>query len=202
MSLSLNRAGLALAVRAVLYSPEFSAGLLFALDRARAGEWEPLLSLAGSLSAGVSDSMAIGALLSTCCAEDYQRISAGVVAPSPKGAFLGEAAVELLRSACSVWPHRAAPAGFHEPTTGDAPTLLLSGEFDPVTPPPWAELAAKGLKNAQLRTLAGRGHGTLSAPCARRWLKQFIRAPDKPLSQCEQLGRRPPFWLRRQAPPS
>ena len=44
--------------------------------------------------------------------------------------------------ACRYWASGEAPAAFRTPVVSDVPTLLLAGEFDPVTPPEWAEAAA------------------------------------------------------------
>ncbi|HAN31247.1 MAG TPA: hypothetical protein DCQ06_06575 [Myxococcales bacterium] len=197
--IELSRAGVAMAIRAILYSPEFSAGMLFALEQSAQGDWLPLLSLASTLTAGVSESMAIGALLSTCCSEDYQLF--GQKSAESEAGFVGRAALHLLSSACLSWPHNASLPGFSKAARGSTPTLMFSGELDPVTPPRWAELAAKSLSAAQHKVFSAVGHGTLSTPCARRWLRDFVRDPAAKLQACAHTRTRPPFWLHRQAPP-
>ena len=49
---------------------------------------------------------------------------------------------------------------FLDPVTSDVPTLLLSGERDPVTPPVSAERAARTLKNSLSVVVPDGGHGS------------------------------------------
>jgi pimeloyl-ACP methyl ester carboxylesterase len=46
-------------------------------------------------------------------------------------------------SPCRYWDSGHAPERFRKRSSADVPTLLIAGEFDPVTPPEWAELAAQ-----------------------------------------------------------
>ena len=64
----------------------------------------------------------------------------------------------------------------------DVPTLLLAGEFDPVTPPEWAETAARHLANAHLFVFPAVGHGVLdSHVCAADLVRAFLAAPQDPV---------------------
>ena len=47
------------------------------------------------------------------------------------------------RLACEFWPEGKVEPAFYEPVTSNMPTLVLSGELDPVTPPVWGEQIAK-----------------------------------------------------------
>ena len=68
-----------------------------------------------------------------------------------------------------------------EPVESDVPTLLLSGEFDPITPPRNAELVAQGLPNSILYTAPFTGHGAaLSDPCAAELVAAFLEGPLSP----------------------
>jgi len=51
---------------------------------------------------------------------------------------------------------------------------LLSGSDDPVTPPPYGELARRGLSNSLHVVLQGFGHGQLAAPCMDRVMNDFV----------------------------
>jgi pimeloyl-ACP methyl ester carboxylesterase len=63
----------------------------------------------------------------------------------------------------------------------DVPTLLLVGEFDPVTPPEWAEAAAVHLGRGELFVFPAVGHGVLdSHRCATDLVKAFLAAPEDP----------------------
>jgi pimeloyl-ACP methyl ester carboxylesterase len=79
---------------------------------------------------------------------------------------------------CSVWPHGTRPADFHAPLTSDKPVLLLAGQYDPVTPPRYAEEVAKGLPNARVLLLKGQAHSVMAAGCTPELVQQFIEKLD------------------------
>ena len=68
----------------------------------------------------------------------------------------------------------------------DVPTLVVSGEFDPMTPPAWAEDAAKTLSKSFYFNVPRAGHGaTISEDCPRSILLAFLDNPtQKPDSAC------------------
>jgi pimeloyl-ACP methyl ester carboxylesterase len=83
--------------------------------------------------------------------------------------------------ACRYWASGEAPAAFREPVESSLPTLLLAGEFDPVTPPEWAELAAETLSGAELFIFPAIGHGVLDSHlCAADLVRAFLLEPDAP----------------------
>ncbi|MBO6880909.1 alpha/beta fold hydrolase [Winogradskyella sp.] len=61
------------------------------------------------------------------------------------------------------------------------PTLLVSGEFDPVTPPSNGNTVAKGLKNSQHVIFKNNGHVPINN-CFFNLAKAFLDAPTKPLA--------------------
>ncbi len=80
--------------------------------------------------------------------------------------------------ACRYWASGEARAAFRAPVISDVPTLLLAGEFDPVTPPEWAELAARSLANAEVFVFPAVGHGVLdSHVCAADLVRGFLADP-------------------------
>jgi len=83
--------------------------------------------------------------------------------------------------ACRYWDSGEAPAQFRTAVVADVPTLLLAGEFDPVTPPEWAELAARGLSRSQVFVFPAVGHGVLdSHVCAADLVRGFFADPASP----------------------
>jgi hypothetical protein len=90
---------------------------------------------------------------------------------------------EVMLQPCQVWGVEHLGAWVTEPVTGDIPTLLLSGEFDPTVPPQMAEVAAEQLTQAYLYTFPGVGHSVLgSSACAGAMMLAFLddpaQAPD------------------------
>jgi hypothetical protein len=59
--------------------------------------------------------------------------------------------------------------------TSAIPTLLLSGGFDPITPPAWAQFAAESLSDGTVVTVAPAGHAVLGVdPCIAALAQQFL----------------------------
>ena len=97
---------------------------------------------------------------------------------------------------CAVWPKGRRPADFNAPVRSDRPVLLLSGEFDPVTPPRYGEAVLRHLPNGRHLVAGGVGHNVAVAGCAPRLLGRFVATADaKGLdATClDRLAPPPPF---------
>ncbi|HHI75872.1 MAG TPA: alpha/beta hydrolase [Gammaproteobacteria bacterium] len=82
---------------------------------------------------------------------------------------------------CRFWPRAPVPETFRQPVHSAVPTLLLAGEFDPVTPPEWAEQAAATLDHAWVLIFEQVGHGAVdSDQCALEASRAFWRDPRAP----------------------
>jgi pimeloyl-ACP methyl ester carboxylesterase len=91
----------------------------------------------------------------------------------------------------------------HSPLRSDIPTLLLSGEADPVTPPADAERTAAGLTRHVHLILDGEGHGQIATGCVPTLMAQFLDAevPEKVDSDCLKQHRPVPFFVSMTGPP-
>jgi pimeloyl-ACP methyl ester carboxylesterase len=79
---------------------------------------------------------------------------------------------------CERWPVEQAAPAVKDPLVSEIPTLLLEGEFDPVTPAAYAELVAGYLPNSIFLEFPSIGHDVLVASeCARRIAGAFIEDP-------------------------
>ena len=67
------------------------------------------------------------------------------------------------------------PASFRMPVKNDVPTLLISGELDPRTPPSNADGLAKGLLRVAHIRLGGMAHGFMSAYDESEEVRKSIR---------------------------
>lgn len=95
--------------------------------------------------------------------------------------------------ACGKWPMGPLDPLENEPIYSDVPALLLTGLYDPITPPQYARLAGSRLVNSFYFEFLSAGHDVLSnEPCAGELAKQFLEDPLRmPSHAC--LGRlRPP----------
>lgn len=111
-----------------------------------------------------------GLYLSVLCAEDVPFYPAD---PLPVSSFLPDRTAEMAEQ-CAIWPHAQITADFKQPVSSDIPTLLLSGEADPITPPVNAEQAARTLSNHLSLVVPGIGHNVILRGCAPRILGSFI----------------------------
>ncbi|MDM8527944.1 alpha/beta fold hydrolase [Anaerolineales bacterium HSG24] len=98
---------------------------------------------------------------------------------------------------CELWGAGQAPAYADEAVVSDIPTLILTGEYDPVTPTSWGELALETLENGYLYEFRGFGHAVSSEPgCAADMMTEFFSNPTvAPNSDCLQDIPNPNFIL-------
>jgi pimeloyl-ACP methyl ester carboxylesterase len=86
---------------------------------------------------------------------------------------------------CENWPVEQADLSIKEPLVSDIPTLILEGEFDPVTPSEYGQLVAENLSNSYFFEFPGVGHDVLANECARSISGAFIDDPTQaPQAAC------------------
>jgi pimeloyl-ACP methyl ester carboxylesterase len=107
-----------------------------------------------------------------------------------------------MRAECGEWPAARLPESYFEPVTSDAPSLLLSGNLDPVTPPSWGERVAGTLTRSRHVVVPGAGHGTTSLGCVPDLIAEFLESPDPSAldTSCVQRQARPAFFTSLQGP--
>jgi len=171
----LNESSLASVVRMFAYTPPTAALLPMSIDAAAHGDVGPLLGQAKILSGDLSELMGSGMQYSVICSEDADLLTPR---PQDEQTILGTKMVDSLKAICSVWPKGMRPANFHQPLKTDKPMLLLAGQYDPVTPPRYADEIAKGLSNARVLVLKGQAHSVMAAGCAPKLIKQFVEKLD------------------------
>ena len=184
---------LAAVVRLYAYSPNTAAMLPLALHEAAQGRPEALMAQSRMLQSVVGEQIMHGMQLSVICTEDVPFMQ---VDPADARTTLGTLLIELTSAQCEVWPRGELPGDFHAPLKSDKPVLLLSGEFDPVTPPRYGEQVLEGLSNARHLVLRGQGHNAMPQGCAPKLVGKFLETADaKALdAKClEELTYVPPF---------
>jgi pimeloyl-ACP methyl ester carboxylesterase len=78
---------------------------------------------------------------------------------------------------CAGWGAGRAADVENAPVSSSVPTLLLAGEFDPITPPDWARRAARTLPNGRVYQFPTLGHGIGHDTCGRSVLLSFVKDP-------------------------
>lgn len=182
---------------ATLYQP-IAASLLPALiARAEQNDFQGVLALAAMNDTGAPPNMSVGMQLAVICAEDAPRITPEEAAQQAEGTLFGLHVMRLQREACAFWPRGQIEPSFYEPVQSSIPTLILSGDIDPITPPVWGEEIARTLPNSRHIVLPGTGHTAGGTGCGRRLIKAFVDAgtADGLDTSCVTRITRPPYFV-------
>jgi pimeloyl-ACP methyl ester carboxylesterase len=98
--------------------------------------------------------------------------------PELAGLFRSSYDGEIDYQECAIWDSGKAAPAENEPVTSDVPALILSGEYDPYTPPAWGQHAAETLKNSHFYVYPDVGHvPSWEEGCPRDMMIAFILDP-------------------------
>jgi len=148
VTILLTRARFSEALRLFLYSQGTARRVPVLLQQCHAGHYTKFLEEALQQQRPLRGMIAFGMLLSIVCSEDVPRIDPDLISETVAGSFMGEERVRRSLDACELWPRNPVPEEYLRPFTCRAPTILLSGSLDPVTPPSWGERAMEHLPNS------------------------------------------------------
>lgn len=171
----LDIGGLATVARMYSYSPLTASMLPLLLTQAAQGNAGPLLAQAEMMSQNMNAAIMHGMQLSVICSEDAAELKAD---PATEKTIIGNSMIGFIKAQCEAWPHSKRTADFREPLKGNVPVLLLSGEFDPVTPPRYGTAVAKFLPNSRHLVIKGQGHNVMPVGCMPKIFARFIDAAD------------------------
>lgn len=160
---------LSYALRGLLYGQ--GAMLPMIVHESAAGDVAPLARYYLQRTAWVPDTG--GYHFSVLCAEDIAPVTDDDVAEATRGTFMGDHLIRAYRTVCDLWPYAELPASHWEPVTSDAPTLLLSGGRDPVTPSEGADAVARHLPNSLHVVVPNAGHG-VGGPCIAEMIRVLV----------------------------
>ena len=118
----------------------------------------------------------IGLLFNITCNEDFPRITAEMSAKDADNSFGGDNSQLGFKKACAVWPQYRPSEEFYQTVTADIPTLILSGELDPVTPPSNGNFPATTLPNSHHIVVDNVSHGvaTSTGTCGVLMINEFL----------------------------
>jgi pimeloyl-ACP methyl ester carboxylesterase len=76
---------------------------------------------------------------------------------------------------CRAWDASAPKPSVFAPVVSDVPALLLAGEYDPITPPSWADTAAATLRQSETYHALGTGHAVITrGACPLKLIGTFL----------------------------
>ena len=148
-----------------------------------------LMTQLSSIRLSLFEALSRGMTFSVMCTEDLigrtPEDLLNIMAALPRqlaGSTDPELEIEYgIFGICENWPVEEADPWVKEPLVSDIPTLVLTGEFDPVTPPDYGQLVASHLSNSTFFELPGIGHDILVASeCAQSIIGDFIADPTQP----------------------
>jgi pimeloyl-ACP methyl ester carboxylesterase len=196
--INFGRQELASAIRLLAYSPNSIAMLPLLVAEAANGNYQPLVAQFQMTLMSMTDTLALGMHNTVMCTEDVPfYVAAAIDKTALDASFMGPMQLEALEAICSVWPAGPIDDDFKQPLSTAIPTLLLSGGADPITPPRFADMAARNLRKAWLLTGENQGHGQITVGCMPRIIARFIDAAElgDGDAECFQSSFVMPFFL-------
>ena len=199
----LSRDLVAEAIRYMLYSPPSAGKVPLLLHLAAQGNFVPLAHAALEYRINLVGTGSNGMYLSVTCAEDLPWIKPGVGERLAENTFLGDYRLRQQREACALWPRATIERDYQQPVKSDVPVLIVTGEWDPVTPPANGERVSKTLTNS-LHIVVPHGahglHGLEGMSCVDHIMMDFIeRGTTRDIdTACVKNIRRHEFALKLQ----
>jgi pimeloyl-ACP methyl ester carboxylesterase len=193
LDVEFNRSMLAAALRFLSYSAAQASLLPTLIHEARIGRAAPLAAQVVMTARAVRDQLASGMQNTVICSEDVPLFAVSPVDRRQMAeTYLGTDQLDTLEEICKLWPKGPVDPGLHGPLVSAVPSLLLSGEADPVTPPAAAERLARGLSRHRHLILAGEGHGQAATGCVPRLMADFLDLSDPSRLDASCLDRHRP----------
>lgn len=192
-TIRIDRTVFAGALRFLTYSSQGQALIPVMLHQAAKGQPEALFNSLLLTVGQLNEDLARGMELSVVCAEDEPLFGDG---QAEENTLMGRIFIDVMRESCEIWPHGNVAEDFHAPFPSTVPTLLLAGEWDPVTPPDYAAEAAEQYANGRLLVVPGQGHLVTPTACTPKLITEFIDLADASeldVSCLEKAGAEPFF---------
>ncbi len=176
-------------IRENLFRFLYAASIIPVLPQAvydvHSGDYDLMTQLSGQ-GLALMDVLSMGMEISVLCTDDligrtpeeYVALLEGLPRQLAGSLDPETAARFTYFRLCDAWPVEEADPAVKAPLVSDIPTLVLAGEFDPITPPDYARLVASHLTNAYFWEFPGIGHGVVgSGHCAEAVVQAFLDDP-------------------------
>ena len=202
LKIEFNRGMLDASLRFLSYNSTQASLLPTLIHRGARGALGPLAAQTIMTARQVADQLASGMQNTVICSEDVPFFSADIDRAAISRTYQGMEQLDAFLEICKLWPRGAVDADLHSPLRSDIPTLLLSGEADPVTPPADAERAARGLARHRHLILRGEGHGQVATGCVPKLMAEFLdtAAPESLDAACLERHTPAPFFISMTGP--
>jgi pimeloyl-ACP methyl ester carboxylesterase len=177
VKVKLSRDLAAEAIRYMLYHPAPASAVPLTLHLAAQGNFTPLAQTALRYRKNLVGTGSNGMYLSITCAEDLPWIKPDEGERLAANTFLGDYRLRQQREACALWPRADIERDYADPVRSDVPVLILTGEWDPVTPPANGDAVSKTLTKSLHIVVPSGAHGLgglEGVDCVDRILREFV----------------------------
>ena len=175
-----------------LYSAEIIPSLPRLIYDTAAGDYGLLSTLLSNFLLN-AEFISVGMQFAVQCHEEIPFATPGEPAqavaayPRLEDFFAGSLDVgESAFEACALWQAGKAAPIENQAVSSDIPTLVLAGEYDPITPPAWGQEVADELDNVFYFEFPGLGHGvSVLGECPLQLTLDFLDDPTaRPSADC------------------
>ncbi|MBU2871806.1 alpha/beta hydrolase [Colwellia sp. E2M01] len=171
-------------LRFQLYSMRGRSMLPLVIHQAFLGNYQPLIGL---MAQNEGEQMVYtGLLFNIVCNEDMPRVSVKDKVADANNNFDGNNSQKAWHMVCPYFPEYRPSEAFYQSVTADIPTLILSGNLDPVTPPSNGEYPANSLPNSHHIIVKSASHTVAMSTCANKLVNEFLnsKVPNKLDESC------------------
>jgi len=171
-------------LRFQLYGMEGRSMVPLVIHQAFLGNYQPLVGLMARTEG--EQLVYTGLLFNIVCNEDMPRLSVADKAADANNNFDGKDSQLAWDMVCPFFPEYRPSDDFYQSVTADIPTLILSGNLDPVTPPSNGEYSAKSLPNSHHIIVENASHTVAMSTCASDIIQEFLtsKTPKKLDESC------------------
>jgi pimeloyl-ACP methyl ester carboxylesterase len=166
----------AYAVRGMLYGPLAASLPAWVHEAERTKDFSAFARVYWQRSRWVGDSTSLALHLGVYCSEDLPFSDSARAVERASGTLIGARYYLEYRAGCAAWPMPRAPDEMRQAWKSDIPTLLFSGERDPVTPPEYGARVARHLTRGRHFVITGGGHAEQSS-CKTQVIASFLADP-------------------------
>ncbi|MGL1957090.1 MAG: alpha/beta hydrolase [Colwellia sp.] len=146
------------------------------IHQAYVENYAPLAGIIATSEGGMG--IYTGLLFNITCNEDFPKITDAMFARDADNDFGGNNSQSGFKQVCPLWPQYRPSDAFYTPVTADIPTLILSGELDPVTPPSNGEYPANTLPNSNHIIVKNASHTVAMGSCVNDIVNEFLTSID------------------------
>ncbi len=172
--IEVTRNHLLITLRLLSYAPETIRLIPLIIDEAADSEnYVPLASNALRIEKELTGAIRFGMHNSVICTEDAPFFGE-LDGYALEETYIGPQQARSLVTICESWPKGPMDEHLRRPLSVDVPTLILSGEEDPITPPEYGSMANDALPDSLHLIGGGQGHGVIGRGCIPQLAAEFV----------------------------